>query len=470
MQKDPCEFYFILVAPRPLESFFQSHSLHVRQTSTFLRPCSHLQQKHAPMTKSTHSLSRLTTDLRVINFVLFLIWITAVRYCQRTTYYDPSSYFFRSDAAYRPFYSAVREQEADNFLSSQSAQNSRLIKATEESVRLTAPYCIGIPTLQRERAQFFPRAAASLVDSLTPEERELIHIVVLLSDVDATVNSAFGQDWLHAIADAVIVHEDTPEKLVAENGYQTIPRHSEFAIRDERVRRDYSVLSETCRRNEADYFILVEDDVVAAREWFKRLRVAMPQVNERAVAKGRDWLYIRLFYTETYMGWNSEEWSLYIRNIALIYIGVMGVMYVVRSLHQMAPPSLRNWTVKSSRLLMANILFIWMPLFIGLGFMAGRLTVDPLPYGVQEMPQYGCCSQGLVIPNRHLNLLQERLQAPPFDLPADSTIEKTADDLGLDKWALVPSVLQHIGARGSSAKGGAIKSTWNFSFERFHSA
>ncbi|TFB07513.1 hypothetical protein CCMA1212_000227 [Trichoderma ghanense] len=423
------------------------------------------------MSKPTSSLSRRATDLRVVNFVLFLIWLIAIRYCQVTTYYDPSSYFFRSDAAYEPFYSAVREQEADDFLASRESHHNRLIKGAKASIRQAAPsYCIGIPTLQRERAQFFPRTAASLVDTLTPEQRELIHIVVLLSDDDATENSAFGQDWLHAIADTVIVHEGTPEDLVSENGYRTIPRHFESAARDERVRRDYAVLSETCRRHEADYFILVEDDVIAARDWFERLQAATPQVNERAVAKRQDWLYLRLFYTETYMGWNSEEWGMYSRNIALIYMAVLGLMLAVRYLHQIVSPSLKDRTSKHSKLLMANILVIWVPLFIGLGFMAGRLTVSPLATGVLEMPRYGCCSQGLVIPNRHLVLLKERLLESPFDLPADSTIEKTADDLGLGKWAVVPSVLQHIGARGSSAKGGAIKSTWNFSFERFYSA
>ncbi|KAH6606109.1 glycosyltransferase [Trichoderma cornu-damae] len=368
----------------------------------------------------------------------------------------------------------LTEREADVLLASVqasgSSQPNRLIGGSEGGVRQAAPYCIGIPTLQRERAQFFARTAASLVDTLTSKERELIHIVVLLSDTDATVNSAFGQHWLHAIADTVIVHEDTPENLVADNGYRTIPRHPKSAARDERVRRDYSVLSETCRRNEADYFILVEDDVIAARDWFKRLQAAIPQVNERAVAKGRDWFYIRLFYTETYMGWNSEEWSTYARNIALIYMVVLGVMLAIRHLHHMAPSAKKDRAPKNSKLLMANILFIWVPLFIALGFMAGRLTVSPLPAGVQEMPRYGCCSQGLVIPNRHLNLLGEKLKESPFDLPADSTIEMTADHVELGKWAMVPSVLQHIGARGSSAKGGALKSTWNFSFERLYSA
>ncbi|KAM0248120.1 hypothetical protein ACHAQJ_009590 [Trichoderma viride] len=422
------------------------------------------------MTKSSPSLSRFTTDLRVINFVFCLIWLITFRYLQQTTYYDPSSFFFRWDAAYQPIYSAVREQEADAFLASTQLQKNRVLKEPGESVGYSAPYCIGIPTLQRERAQFFARTAASLVDTLTLEERDSIHIVVLLSDTDATVNSAFGQHWLHAIADTVIVHEDTPEKLAAENGYQMIQRHPEFAARDERVRRDYAVLSETCRQNEAEYFILVEDDVIAARDWFKRLQDSTPQVNERAVAKRRDWLYLRLFYTETYMGWNSEEWPTYLRNIALIYMAVIGVMLAIRLLHHMAPSSIKDRIFKNSKLLVANVLFIWVPLFICLGFMAGRLTISPLPTGVQEMPRYGCCSQGLVIPNRHLNMLEEKLKESPFDLPADSTIEKIADNLELDKWAIVPTVLQHIGARGSSARGGAMKSTWNFSFERIYSA
>jgi hypothetical protein len=422
------------------------------------------------MTKSSPSLLRFITDLRVINFVFCLIWIIVFRYLQQTTYYDPSSFFFRWDAAYQPIYSAVREQEADVFLTSVQSQRNRLLKEPGESVDYHAPYCIGIPTLQRERAQFFAKTAASLVDTLTPEERDSIHIVVLLSDTDATVNSAFGQDWLHAIADTVVVHEDTPEKLAAENGYQIIPRHPEFAARDERVRRDYSVLSETCRRNEAEYFVLVEDDVIAARDWFQRLQDATPQVNERAVANGRDWLYLRLFYTETYMGWNSEEWPTYLQNIALIYMAVLGVMLAIRYAHHMASPSTTDRAFKNSKLVMANVLVMWVPLFIGLGFMAGRLTVSPLPVGVQVMSRYGCCSQGLLIPNRHLSMLEEKLKESPFDLPADSTIERIADTLELDKWAIVPTVLQHIGARGSSARGGALKSTWNFSFERLYSA
>ncbi|KAL7797372.1 hypothetical protein V8C37DRAFT_419707 [Trichoderma ceciliae] len=423
------------------------------------------------MTKSSPSLSRFTTDLRVINFVFCLIWFIAFRYLQQTTYYDPSSYFFRWDVAYQPLYSAIREQEADIFLAAiQNSQQNRLIKGSEGSVNEATLYCIGIPTLQRERAQFFAKTAASLVDTLTPEERELIHIVVLLSDTDGTVNSAFGQDWLHAIADTVVVHEDTPEKLVFDNNYQTTPRHPDSATRDERVRRDYSVLSETCRRNEADYFILVEDDTIAARDWFKKLQDATPQVNQRAVAKGRDWFYIRLFYTETYMGWNLEEWPTYVLNTALIYTVVLGIMLAIRHLHHVAPPSIKDRAFNNWNLLMVNVLFIWVPLFIGLGFMAGRLTVSPLAAGVQEMPRYGCCSQGLVIPNRHLSLLEEKLKESPFDLPADSTIERTAEIFELDKWAIVPSVLQHIGARGSSAKGGATKTTWNFSFERLYSA
>jgi len=83
------------------------------------------------------------------------------------------------------------------------------------------------------------------------------------------------------------------------------------------------------------------------------------------------------------------------------------------------------------------------------------------------MPQYGCCSQGLVFPARHVTKLKQNLLEPSFDLPVDSIIEKIADDETMKKWALIPSAFQHVGVRGSSAEGGMRKSTWSFGFEEY---
>ncbi|KAJ3533291.1 hypothetical protein NM208_g8048 [Fusarium decemcellulare] len=66
------------------------------------------------------------------------------------------------------------------------------------------------------------------------------------------------------------------------------------------------------------------------------------------------------------------------------------------------------------------------------------------------MPRYGCCAQGLVFPNHHLQGLQDFLREPPFQFPGDMITEDYARDRGLTKWALDPSVMQHVGLVESS--------------------
>ncbi|KAK5995387.1 hypothetical protein PT974_03791 [Cladobotryum mycophilum] len=417
------------------------------------------------------SIPRFVSDLRFINLIFGLVWLLSLRYLLTKSYYDPSSFFFRRDDAYEPIYSAVREQEADNFISSIQSSDSdqgQGLRKIHGSAGEKAPFCLGIPSLQREQSQFLPRTLASLVDFLDPDERELLHIVVLLSDDNAATNSAFGQKWLHTIADTVLVHEDTADLPVVKSHYHKIPRLPPKTDRSEHMRQDFAKLLETCRQLNTEYFILVEDDVIASRDWFRRLRRVLPEVNSQAYSKSKDWLYLRLFYSETYMGWNSEEWPIYIKYIALVYVATIAVLFGLRQLYHLVPVFSKERLYKTSRLLPANILIIWLPMFIGLYFMAGRLTVQPLTPGVHEMPQYGCCSQGLVLPRRHMQMIEATLISNPYDLPGDSSIETLAEEKDLAKWAIVPSVLQHTGIRGSSAKGAARKWTWNFNFERVY--
>jgi hypothetical protein len=112
------------------------------------------------------------------------------------------------------------------------------------------------------------------------------------------------------------------------------------------------------------------------------------------------------------------------------------------------------------------VLGIWMPAAITLYFLAGRLSMQPFPSGVREMPAYGCCSQGLVFPRHQLDPLIQRLRSPALkEHYPDQIIEAVAGER-LAKWALVPSVLQHVGRKGSStALPGSVKQTWNFQFE-----
>jgi hypothetical protein len=90
------------------------------------------------------------------------------------------------------------------------------------------------------------------------------------------------------------------------------------------------------------------------------------------------------------------------------------------------------------------------------------------------MDEFGCCSQALVFPSRAIPDLVSFYQGEGIGF-VDVLTESFADDLGLRRWALVPSVFQHIG--GKSSKGDDHESSgwnrsvaaniWNFDFELF---
>jgi hypothetical protein len=115
-----------------------------------------------------------------------------------------------------------------------------------------------------------------------------------------------------------------------------------------------------------------------------------------------------------------------------------------------------------------------MPLLITLYFSAGKVTTLPHPEGVNQMNNYGCCAQGLVWP-RHK--AKELVDWHDTDHPygfGDMLIEECADRRGEMRYALTPSVIQHIGSTssrgddfGPKAKHGrnVAQKLWNFAFE-----
>lgn len=93
--------------------------------------------------------------------------------------------------------------------------------------------------------------------------------------------------------------------------------------------------------------------------------------------------------------------------------------------------------------------------------MAGRLSMQPLPRGIVRMDNYGCCAQGLVYARSNVPLVVAELRSLTKLLP-DERIEALAGRMKMDRWALVPSVFQHV---GRISLAGNPKKTWNFQFE-----
>lgn len=405
------------------------------------------------------------------HLTLAAIWLLLFRYCQRTSFQDPSSLFYDPDRAYTRNYSATRELEADEFLERASwtpaTANQPWIYHGRDQFETPGGYriCIGIPSVRREREQFTGRTIASLLDTLSPEERRLVDLKILLADDAPQNHPAWQQPWLHNVADEVLVYgQESSDRTDNARRVTSISRRSTTSDdRNKRVQLDYANVIRACRNTEADYFVLVEDDVIASRDWFRRLHKSLEETEARNT--GADWFYLRLFYSETLLGWNSEEWPVYLRDCILTYTAVILVVLLVRCRSAILKPMRSTDLIKSNVSLIIQTLF-WVTAYLALYFMAGRLLVDPFGVGVHEMPRYGCCAQGLAMPRRHLGTLENQLREPPHHLPGDSFVDMVADQEGLKKWAMVPSVLQHVGVRGSSERGGYYKTTWNFSFEK----
>ncbi|WAO87321.1 Hypothetical protein NCS54_00462600 [Fusarium falciforme] len=408
------------------------------------------------------------------NIGFWLLWLCALVWCYLNSYDDPSSFFYDADRAFDRSFSAVREAEVEEYL------RRDVYPAVELPDRTDAPVageflCIGIPSINRTSSAFLAHAVGSLVDALTPEERNSIHIAVLLADKDPKRHFAYGKEWLFNLADEVLVYEntdvsETTDETTSNLNYTVLPHDVRGVGRSddrvENIRLDHSVLFEVCRKRDPSYFALVEDDVIASRDWFIRFKKGVAQVEKQAKDSGTDWIYLRLFYSELFMGWNNEEIFDYLKVVILAYTSVIACLLVALRCRRHRHSG--SFASKDFAQTVALLLGLWIPACIALAFVTGRTTLRRLTTfspGVREMPRYGCCAQGLVFPNHHLQGLQDFLRTPPFQFPGDMITEDYARDRGLTKWALDPSVMQHVGLVESS-DGPRRAEVWNFSFER----
>ncbi|KAF4954316.1 hypothetical protein FGADI_5339 [Fusarium gaditjirri] len=397
------------------------------------------------------------------------IWVFLFQLCRLYTFADPSSFFYDSTRAYETRYTNIREQQADELLDiAEHFPVEELVKLPLfNNIPDAIPrdqekhICVGIPSVTRERDQFLPRAVASLVQGLSLEQRQAIHIIVLLADDDPTSHPAFGRRWLDRLVDEVLLYGNS-STTNAPDRYRSVALDNNHELsRNDRVHRDYATLMTACQEQRSEYFALVEDDIIAAHNWLGRLSTALDKLER--VEDTKNWLYLRLFYSETYMGWNAEEWPTYLATSISVYCIVI-VLYLLvvaietRRRSQTFHPKSTIWTLPH--------LTFWTASFIALYFLAGRLTVNSYPTGIHEMPNYGCCAQGLVIPRQHLDALGAALHTASDAIAGDSLIEYFADINHLKKYAITPSVLQHVGRMGSSDVGGTRKVTWSFSFEK----
>lgn len=395
------------------------------------------------------------------SYLLFgfaIVILLAVRYLCAidSSKSDPSALFFNATRAYGARYSSVRIAEAERFID--DVDVSDLDMARQAAIDPTV--CVGVATVQREDARYFKILIGSLLEGLSEEERNDFVLMPFIANIDPYSHQAFHEPWLHRLADEVITYRNVSSidraRLVSK---QTPQGHKEKAL------FDYSQMLRSCLETNAPYLLVLEDDVLASNGWYSRMRAAIDDLETRR--QYDESVYLRLFYNSRLHGWNSEFWPYYLFWSVVFELCVVSMVLFLRR-KTAASDLLTPWMVSA-------IAVICAPLCIGLFFAAGRLTVMPFPKGIHQMNNYGCCSQAFVFPRQQVPPLLEYFHRKRVGY-RDELIEEYSDNRGLARWALTPSVFQHIGSRSSkwggpgsekADKDGLISTQriWNYAFE-----
>lgn len=382
--------------------------------------------------------------------------LLAVRYLRAvdSAHSDPSALFFNATRAYGLRYSSVRIAEAEDFIENASEFSQRTNATADPTV------CVGIATVQREDARYFRVLVGSLLEGLSIDERNDFVLMPFIANIDPDSHQAYKEPWLHQVSDEVITYHNVSASDKARLASKQTPKgHKEKAL------FDYSYMLESCLKTNAPYLLVLEDDVLAADGWYSRMIAAIQDLESRP--QYPESVYLRLFYNTRLHGWNSETWPHYLFWSVVFELCLVGIILFLRR-NTAASELLTPWMV-------STILVVCAPVVIGLFFAAGRLTVMPFPTGIHQMNNFGCCSQAFVFPRQQVPPLLEYFKHKRYGM-RDELIEEYSDERGLERWALTPSVFQHVGTRSSKWGGpgsdkvdenGLISTQriWNYAFE-----
>lgn len=321
--------------------------------------------------------------------------------------------------------------------------------------------CIGIPSIAREGESYIGTTVGSLLAGLNATQRAELHIVVLIAHALPSKHPVFQEAWLEDTVDDVLTYDVSQPVLSNLTRWE---KDRDFGFKG---LFDYVYTLQHCANTGAQWVTMLEDDTIAVEGWYSRTLEALSYVvDQYKDSQDSDWLYLRLFFTEEFLGWNIENLPTYIMvsSATMTMVGV-SLLFIRRFAF------IRHLT--DSYIIIA--IFIYVPASILLYFAAGRLTVQPLNPGVHQMPRYGCCAQGLVYSSttalRVANYLTQKKEG--F---VDEFLEEWANNEGMVRWAIFPSLLQHNGAHsskgddfGSNAERGrsVAERIWSFGFEKY---
>ncbi|KAK4235823.1 hypothetical protein C8A03DRAFT_46090 [Achaetomium macrosporum] len=424
------------------------------------------------------------------------LWLLAFSYGRLFLWRDPHSAYFRSDSVYDLDYSAARQREARDFIAQVTREANATttsdtntddggddggegVKQTKTRFLKTGPspaICAAFVTVRRDAPAarlYLQDALGSMLAGLDPRERAALNVSLLFANTDPARHPDWKAPWVGALADVAAGYTGLTDLQRA--GLRKAEEERDLQLKGV---FDYLYVLERCLQETAAPFVAVfEDDVVFAADWMARtMRGLQWLVRDYKPAEGeedKEWLYLRLFYTETHLGWYSEDdwWYRHLPlTLVLAAAGTAGFLLMLRLLRCGTRLRLDWATIAVVSLLVA-------PGFTVLAFMAGKHNLPlpgyslqhELPFvvsgGVVPMDKHGCCTQALVFHRPALPPLMEYLRKRERG-QTDTMIEEYCDATGVKRFALGEQAVQHVGlvsSRGMAAVD--TRSVWAFWFE-----
>lgn len=164
------------------------------------------------------------------------------------------------------------------------------------------------------------------------------------------------------------------------------------------------------------------------------------------------WLYLRLFYTETSLGWEADSDFWYRNQLAFYCVAIAvsaTVLFCARLFSPRARTSLDLATI-------SVVALVTTPAFATFFFMVGKYNIFPLN-DVERMDRFGCCTQALVFPRSGaVDILQELRKHEKQGGQTDALVEAYADRTRYERFALSPRLSSTLGL---SPVGTILRST-----------
>ncbi|KAI1505850.1 hypothetical protein F5X99DRAFT_172790 [Biscogniauxia marginata] len=385
-----------------------------------------------------------TQNRNVLSLLLgfLLCYALLAVYLSSKCYRDPSSIFFRPEHARILSYSSFRRSQARKF-----GDQAALHAPTKWTSSSAGPdICIGVGSVNRHGLSYLKETLGSILEGLGYLERRRIYVVVFLAHSNQSQHEDYQQPWLINMADALPTYPDDPQlarlirQLEADDSYESHARKQKI---------DYSVLLSACAKVNPKYTMTLEDDVIALDGWYHRAMSALQTATKKTRELGRDsFLYLRVFYDGRLLGWNSEEWPMYVESSFAVLLVEIAILASLRWRFALARQAL-------TRTMLLLICGVCTPMLIGLFFAAGRNCMLPKTPGVHLMHKYGCCAQGLVFPQDQVvnHLLPMYRETQDSHAAVDTFLEDWANDQDKLRWAVTPVLIQHVGGKSSHGAG-----------------